>query len=108
MVQILSVDMQKDILVDHFSSTYFDKTLSNQSILVKNIEKTIIISKDGDREVETVIDDGYLDVGLHDTMGDMFVNFVGCMLFTVICTLYMGGKDKYKLAEKFIPRVKTN
>lgn len=48
-------------------------------ILVKDIDKTIIYDKEGN--ILQVIENGYLDIGINDTMKDLFVNFVGCNSF---------------------------
>lgn len=46
----------------------------NVPAAVKDIIKTQIYSKDGS---VTTIENGYLDIGLIDTMKDLFVNFLG-------------------------------
>ena len=46
----------------------------NVPVVVKDIIKTQICSKDGS---VTTIENGYLDIGLIDTMKDLFVNFLG-------------------------------
>ena len=51
---------------------------------------------------------GYLDIGLHDTMKDLFVNFVGAVIFSVIGALYIMGRGKGWFAKKFIPRLKVD
>ena len=42
MDDIVRTDMQKDRVVQSFSSTWLDETKTNQSILVKDIEKTVL------------------------------------------------------------------
>ncbi len=49
---------------------------------------------------------GYLDVGLHDTMKDLFVNFIGAVVFSVIGMIYIMGRGRGKFAPRFIPRLK--
>ena len=49
---------------------------------------------------------GYLDIGLHDTMKDLLVNFIGAVTFSIIGMLYIMGRGKGKFAPKFIPRLK--
>lgn len=51
---------------------------------------------------------GYLDIGLHDTMGDLFVNFIGAVVFSVIGFFYIKHRGKgpaSQLAEQFIPQI---
>ena len=48
---------------------------------------------------------GYLDIGLYDTMKDMFVNFIGAVVFSVIGYFYIKNKGKGKFAKRFIPTV---
>ena len=50
---------------------------------------------------------GYLDIGLHDTMKDLFVNLIGAVVFSVIGFFYVKQKGKGKMASRFIPRVIT-
>ena len=47
--------------------------------------------------------DGYLDIGLYDTMEDLFVNFIGTVTFSVIGYFYIKHRGKGKLARAFIP-----
>ena len=48
---------------------------------------------------------GYLDIGLLDTMKDLFVNFIGAVVFSVIGYFYVKNRGKGKFARRFIPRV---
>ena len=73
----------------------------NVPVVVKDIIKTQIYSKDG--SVMT-IEDGYLDIGLIDMMKDLFVKFLGAVVFSVIDFLYIQNREKYKFAEGFIPK----
>jgi hypothetical protein len=101
-------DMQKDELVSKFSSVTLDETNSNDAVVIDNIEKTVIYSKNSDgNEQITEINGGYLDIGIRDTMDDLFVNFLGAYTFSIIGWLYIKNRDKYKFAENFIPIRKT-
>ena len=46
---------------------------------------------------------GYLDIGLLDTMKDLFVNFIGAVVFSVIGYFYVKKRGEGKFAKKFIP-----
>lgn len=95
----LKYDMQKDMVITEISSVSFDETNSNNAIYVKDIKETQIILEDG----TILINDGYLDIGLHDTMEDLIVNFIGATAFSIIGYLYIHNRDKYKFVTNFIP-----
>ena len=50
--------------------------------------------------------DGYLDIGIIDTMKDLLVNFIGAVCFSFIGYWYIKNRDKYKLAGNFIPTLR--
>ncbi len=101
---VAKTDMQKDRIVTEISSVMLNKNNENVPIKVKDIEKTEIYSKDG---TIITIEKGYLDIGLIDTIKDLFVNFIGAVVFSIIGFLYVQNREKYKFAEGFIP-VKEN
>lgn len=101
MDDIFLTDMQKDRVVEQISTVTLDETKTNKSISIKNIDKTILLDKNGNQLA--VIDGGYLDIGLIDTMKDMFVNLLGAVLFSIIGYFYISNSKKYKFAENFIP-----
>ena len=78
---LTKTDMQKDRIVREISSVMLNKDNENVPIKVKDIEKTEIYSKDG---TVTTIENGYLDIGLIDTMKDLFVNFIGAIVFSTL------------------------
>lgn len=98
--KVMLSDMQKDKLVTKISSVWLNPDGKNKAIVVDNINKTVIYSDSG----ETVIEGGYLDLGLNDTMKDLIVNFVGAVVFSIFGYLYVINRDKYKIAEKFMPK----
>ncbi|MDO4542887.1 MAG: hypothetical protein Q4C00_08700, partial [Bacillota bacterium] len=51
---------------------------------------------------------GYLDIGLLDTMKDLFVNFIGAVVFSIIGFFYVKNQGKGNFAKKFIPTVKED
>lgn len=99
MDSFFGTDMQKDYYVSKINSVTLDETKTNTVINVNNIEYTITYDKNNDEIVKL---DGYLDIGLHDTMKDLIVNFVGAFVYSIFGYLYIINKDKYKLAGKFI------
>lgn len=98
--KVMLSDMQKDKLVTKISSVWLNPDGKNKAIVIDDINKTIIYTGDG----ETIIDGGYLDLGLNDTMKDLIVNFVGAVVFSIFGYLYVINRDKYKIAEKFMPK----
>ena len=102
MDDIVRTDMQKDRIVQTISSTWLDETKTNKSIFIKDIEKTVLFDSDGNQIA--IIEGGYLDIGLIDTMKDLFVNLLGAVLFSIIGYFYIKNSKKYKFAENFIPK----
>lgn len=101
--QIVRTDMQKDRIIQTISTVELEPDGKNIPVVVDDIFKTVIYSNhDGEIE-ETVITDGYLDIGINDTMKDLIVNFIGAVVFSIIGYFYIHNRDKYKFAENFIP-----
>lgn len=101
--QLFKYDMQKDRLVQTISSVTLEPEGKNKAIVVDNINKTVIYSTEDGETVETIIEGGYLDIGIIDTMKDLLVNFIGAVVFSTIGYFYIHNRDKYKFAEHFIP-----
>lgn len=107
MDRVFKYDMQKDEFLKTIATVELEPSGKNVAVVIDNIEKTIIQSKDKDGNlVETVIEGGYLDIGISDTMKDLIVNFIGATVFSVLGLLYIKNKDEYKFAEQFIPTLK--
>lgn len=101
-------DMQKDTLITSVSSVSLNEENKNKAVILRDIEKTEVYSLGENGEtIITTIENGYLDIGLVDTMEDLFVNFIGAVVFSVIGFLYIKNRDKYKFAENFMPTKKT-
>lgn len=97
--KFLGFDMQKDTVVHHIASVMLDPAGGNVVHTISGIQDVVI---DG----ESLGLGGYLDIGLIDTMKDLFVNFVGAVIFSVIGFFYVKNRGKGKLARRFIPRRK--
>ena len=99
MDKVFLLDMQKDTVVPLISTVMLDETKSNIPIIIEGINSVSVNGRDLGL-------DGYLDIGLFDTMEDLFVNFIGALVFSVIG--YFGSKDdgKSHFAFHFIPRLK--
>ena len=97
---VFRTDMQKDRIVKSISSVELNPNRENVPIKVNNIERAEIYSEDG---TITTIENGYLDIGIIDTMKDLFVNFIGAIVFSIIGFLYVKNRGKYEFAKNFIP-----
>lgn len=95
------MDMQKDTIVQKFASKKIGDVSENEKVSIDNINKTIIYSNNN--ETVNIIDDGYLDIGIIDTMKDLFVNFIGAFIFSILGFFYIKDRDEYKFIERFIP-----
>lgn len=96
---LFKTDMQKDTVINCISSVKLNLLNLNKPIVVNNITQTVVNG-------ETLPIDGYLDIGLTDTMKDLFVNFIGAVVFSVIGYFYVKSRGKNKFADLFIPRAK--
>lgn len=93
-------DMQKDRIIQSISSVELNESRENNPIKIDDIERTEIHSKDG---TITIIENGYLDIGIIDTMKDLIVNFIGAITYSIIGYIYIKSRGKYKFAKNFIP-----
>lgn len=95
-------DMQKDRIIDHFQSVKINPDGENIPLEVNDITKTEIYYNKGKELM--VVEGGYLDIGLNDTMKDLFVNFLGALVFSIFGYLYVLNRDEYRFIERWIPR----
>ncbi len=103
MDQLMALDMQKDAVVHSISSVMLDPAGKNNRVLIENIVDTIVVTADG-RQISLGLG-GYLDIGILDTMKDLFVNFIGAVVFSIIGYFYVRTRGKGKFASRFIPQV---
>lgn len=103
MDSFFALDMQKDVIMTGFNSVTLDPGGHNIPYAVNQITDTIVVFADGSQKNLNV--GGYLDVGLHDTMMDMFVNLVGAVIFSIIGYFYVKKDGQGWFAKHFIPRV---
>lgn len=80
--QILNVDMQKDTIIHTIKSVSLNPDGKNKAYVIKDITSVAV------NGVDLGID-GYLDIGLHDTMKDLFVNFIGAFTYSVFGFFYL-------------------
>ncbi len=103
MDQIFLFDMQKDTVLSTISTVMLDPNQGTLAIPVKDITDVILVHADGTQTALGL--GGYLDVGLHDTMADLFVNFIGALIFSILGFFYVRSRGKGRFARRFIPRV---
>ena len=102
MDRFLLFDMQKDTVHNLISTVTLDPLQANHTVIIKNITDVIVVA-DG-KEIPLGVG-GYLDLGLWDTMEDLFVNFIGASVFSVIGYFYVKSRGKGRFASRFIPRI---
>ena len=105
MDQFLRLDMQKDTIIHAVSSVMLDQAGGNHPVSIRDIADVIVVHSDGTKQALGL--GGYLDIGLLDTMKDLFVNFIGAVVFAVIGFFYARGKGKKGVISLFVPRKKA-
>ncbi len=91
-------DMQKDTWLTAVSTVSLHPTGANDPVRVA-VESVVVNGEAWQ---------GYLDIGLHDTMKDLFVNFIGAAVFSLLGMMYLMGRGKGKLLKGLVPHVKEN
>ena len=89
--RIMKTDAQKDTYIKEIYSVKFDKNNGNK-VIKKKVDSVIINGEEWE---------GYLDVGLIDTITDLFVNFVGAIVFSIFGYFYLIN-DRFKIVENFL------
>ncbi len=93
------MDMQKDTIIHTIRSVSLDPTMSQKVITISDITAVTVNGQDLGLG-------GYLDIGLIDTMKDLFVNFIGAVVFSVLGYFYLTRRSKrVSFIERFIPTV---
>lgn len=97
--QMFFLDMQKDFVVSSFASVTLDESNTQIPVRISEITRTIIETKNGD---PVVIEGGYLDIGIIDTMKDLMVNFIGAIVFSVIGYFYEARNKTKSVAKELM------
>lgn len=100
MDRLFHMDMQKDTIVHTISSVMLDPTNKNIPITIDGITSVAVNGKN-------LGFDGYLDIGLYDTMEDLLVNFIGALTFSIFGYFYIKRRGKGRIAKAFIPTITT-
>ena len=93
------MDTQKDTIVNSISTVMLDPAGGTKVVRIEDIEEVAINGQDLGLG-------GYLDIGLLDTMEDLFVNFIGAIVFSIIGYFYVKTRGEGKFARRFIPKLK--
>ena len=98
MDKLFAMDMQKDTVVHAFASTMLDPTRSNIAVPVRGITDVAVNGR-------SLGLGGYLDIGLIDTMEDLFVNFIGAVVFSTLGYFYVkySSRRSKSLVERLVP-----
>ena len=102
MDQLFLLDMQKDTIVHSIGSVMLDPTGGNTPVTIHDITDVIVVTADGTQHPLGL--GGYLDIGILDTMKDLFVNFIGAVVFSFIGYFYVKNRGKGSFARRFIPK----
>lgn len=97
MDQLFAMDTQKDTLITSIHSAGVDEILP--PFEENDIHKVTVNG-------EVISDQGYIDIGLIDTMEDLFVNFVGATTFSLFSYFYARNKERFTFLQNFIPKKK--
>ena len=97
MDRTIAMDMQKDFFVTTINSVALNPSGANAAIHV-DVDSLLVNGEDWIAKYG-----GYLDIGLIDTMKDLFVNFIGAVVFSFIGYFYVKHRGRGRLAPKFIP-----
>lgn len=98
---IFHTDMQKDTVIHALHSVALDPTATNTVVTLDGVQSVMVNGVD-------LGHDGYIDIGLIDTMNDLLVNFVGAVVFSVIGFFYIKSRGRGKagrFASHFIPTI---
>ena len=93
---ILKFDMQKDTVIPAITSTLLNPDGRIEPVHIKGITETMVNG-------QALGVEGYLDIGLYDTMEDLLVNFIGAVVFSFFGYKYVASKGKNNFAKQFVP-----
>ena len=98
----LHADMQKDEIIHAINSVNLDPLGRNVPNYISDITDVILVQADGTQRALGL--GGYLDIGLIDTMTDLFVNFIGATVFSLIGYFCMKFKKRSNIVRSLVPR----
>ena len=92
---LFNMDMQKDTVIHTIRSVALHPEGKNIPVTIDNITSVVVNGKDLGLG-------GYLDIGLIDTMKDLFVNFIGAVVFSVFGFFHTKYGKKGKLVDNLL------
>ncbi len=92
MDSLFDTDMQKDTYIQQVSSVELNPSGENVPVIV-GIENV---------KINDDVWQGYLDIGLIDTMNDLFVNFIGALIYSIMGYFYIKNRTKGNLIRRFM------
>ena len=98
----LGKDMQKDTIISWIQSYKVSDNPLSEVGRIDGITGTIVQTPNGQVELPNI--NGYLDIGLVDTMHDMLVETLGALVY---CVAYAFDKGKYT-AFKYLPNAQKH
>ena len=101
MDKTFNYDMQKDEYINEIYTTKLDN--NNKVVSIDDIKYTVLYDKNNKQLVNL---NGYLDIGLNDTMKDLIVNFIGAIIFNIFGYAYLKNRKNDKFIKNFI--IKNN
>lgn len=96
---LLHTDAQKDTVIHTISSVNLNQSGENVPVVIDNITEVTVNG-------QSLGLGGYIDIGLIDTMKDLFVNFIGASVFSAIGFFYVKSRGKGKFVKRFIPTLR--
>lgn len=97
MDRFFEMDTQKDTLITTIHSAGVDESIPG--FTMEDIHEVTLNN-------EVVSEKGYIDIGLIDTMEDLFVNFIGAGIFSICSFFYVKNQDRFVFIQNFIPKKK--
>lgn len=106
MDHFFGMDMQKDTVISSFSTVMLDPAGGTAPVPVTDIRDVILVGSDGSQTALGL--GGYLDIGIIDTMADLFVNFIGAVVFSFFGFFYIRnrGRGRGRFISRFVPTLK--
>lgn len=99
MDMVFGLDMQKDTVIHSISSVLLKESDGGIPYKINEITEVYV------NGTELGIG-GYLDIGLIDTMADLFVNLIGALVFSIFGYRYAKRRDAADPIQRFIPKQK--
>ncbi len=94
---VFHTDMQKDTVIGVVNSVMLNP---------EGLNEVVSVPVEG-LDLGEMHFDGYLDVGLRDTMKDLIVNFVGALVFSVIGFFYVKKRGESRILRQLMPTRKA-